>query len=32
MLRPILGEFKRRFGIEQEIPDQPEALRSAFPN
>ena len=32
MLRRIMGEFARRFGIEQEIPDQPDALRSAFAN
>lgn len=32
MLRRIIGEFARRFGIEQEIPDQPGALRSAFAN
>lgn len=32
MLRRIIGEFKRRLGIAQDIPDQPDALRSAFPN
>lgn len=32
MLRRIMGEFKRRLGITQEIPDQPEALRLAFAN
>jgi hypothetical protein len=32
MLRRIMGEFARRFGIEQEIPDQPDALRSTFAN
>jgi tetratricopeptide (TPR) repeat protein len=32
MLRRIMGELKRGFGIAQEIPDQPDALRSAFPN
>src|SRR5882724_5338160 len=32
MLRRIMGEFARRLGIEQEIPDQPDALRSAFAN
>lgn len=32
MLRRIMGEFKRHFGIEQEIPDKPDALRSAFAN
>jgi AAA ATPase domain len=32
MVRRIMGEFKRRFGIEQEIPGQPDALRAAFAN
>jgi tetratricopeptide (TPR) repeat protein len=32
MLRRLMGEFKRRFGLQQDIPDQPDALRSAFPN
>ena len=32
MLRRILGEFKRTFDIREEIPDQPDALRSAFVN
>jgi len=32
MLRRILGKLKRRFGIEQEIPDQPDDLRAAFGN
>jgi tetratricopeptide (TPR) repeat protein len=32
MLRRFMGEFKRRLGIQQDIPDQPDALRSAFPN
>jgi len=32
MLRRIMGEFKRRLGLQQDIPDQPDALRSAFPN
>ena len=32
MLRRILGEFKRHFDIADEIPDQPEALRTAFAN
>jgi tetratricopeptide (TPR) repeat protein len=32
MLRMIMGEFKRRFAIQLEIPDQPDALRSAFAN
>jgi tetratricopeptide (TPR) repeat protein len=32
MLRRIMGEFKRRFGIVQDIPDQPDALRAAFAN
>lgn len=32
MLRRIMGEFKRRFDIREEIPDQPDALRAAFAN
>ena len=32
MLRRLLGEFQRRFGIQIEIPDQPDALRMAFAN
>ncbi len=32
MLRRIMGEMKRRFGIEEDIPDKPDALRSAFAN
>lgn len=32
MLRRLMGEFKRRLGILQDIPDQPDALRNAFPN
>ncbi|MGO9531422.1 MAG: DUF4062 domain-containing protein [Syntrophobacteraceae bacterium] len=32
MLRRLMGEFKRRLGLQQNIPDQPDALRSAFPN
>jgi len=32
MLRRIMGEFKRRFGIEGEIPDMPDELRPAFAN
>ena len=32
MLRRVLDELKRWFTIEQEVPDQPEALRSAFAN
>lgn len=32
MLRRLMGELKRRVGIQQDIPDQPDALRSAFPN
>lgn len=32
MLRRILGEFKRRFDIREEIPDRPDALRAAFAN
>jgi tetratricopeptide (TPR) repeat protein len=32
MLRRLLGEFQRIFGIQIEIPDQPDALRMAFAN
>ena len=32
MLRRIMGEFKRHLGLEQDIPEAPDALRSAFPN
>ena len=32
MLRRLLGEFQRKFDIEIEIPDQPDALRMAFVN
>jgi len=32
MLRRIMAEFKRRFDIRQDIPDQSDALRSAFAN
>ncbi len=32
MLRRLMGELKRRLGIQQDIPEQPDALRSAFPN
>ncbi len=32
MLRRLMGEFKRRLGLQQDMPDQPDALRSAFPN
>ncbi len=32
MLRRLMGEFKQRLGIQQDIPDQPDALRNAFPN
>ncbi len=32
MLRRILGELKQRLGLAQEIPEKPDALRSAFPN
>jgi tetratricopeptide (TPR) repeat protein len=32
LLRRLVGEFKRRFGIQQDIPNRPDALRSAFPN
>jgi nephrocystin-3 len=30
MLRRLLGELQRRFNIQQDIPDQPDALRLAF--
>lgn len=30
MLRRIMGELKRHFGITQELPDQHDALRTAF--
>jgi nephrocystin-3 len=32
MLRRLMGEFKRRLGLQQDIPDQLDAMRSAFPN
>lgn len=32
MLRRIMGEFKRRFDIPDDIPDQHDALRTAFAN
>lgn len=32
MLRRILSEFKRRFDIQQDIPEKPDALRAAFAN
>ena len=32
LLRRIMGELKRRFEIQQDIPDQPYALRLAFAN
>jgi tetratricopeptide (TPR) repeat protein len=32
MLRRIMGEFKRELRLQLEIPDHPDALRSAFPN
>jgi tetratricopeptide (TPR) repeat protein len=32
MLRRIMGEFQRRFGIKLEIPDKPDALRLGFAN
>ncbi|MEK6324073.1 MAG: tetratricopeptide repeat protein [Acidobacteriota bacterium] len=32
MLRRIMGELKRRFDIQQEIPDKPDELRTAFVN
>jgi tetratricopeptide (TPR) repeat protein len=30
MLRRVMGEFKHKFNIEQEIPDKPDELRTAF--
>lgn len=32
MIRRIMAELKRRFDIQQEIPDKPDELRSAFAN
>ncbi len=32
MLRRIMGEFKRRFDIKEDIPTEPDKLRSAFAN
>jgi len=32
MLRRIMGEFRRRFDIREEIPSEPDALRAAFTN
>ncbi len=32
MLRRIMGEFKRRFDIQQDIPTEPDKLRPAFTN
>jgi nephrocystin-3 len=32
MLRRLMGEFKRHFEIQRDIPDKPDALRTAFPN
>jgi hypothetical protein len=32
MLRRIMGEFQRRFKIQQEIPEEPNDLRAAFVN
>ena len=32
MLRRIMGELKRRLDIQQDIPDKPDELRSAFAN
>ncbi len=32
MLRRILGELKRHFGLEGNIPDKPDVLRAAFAN
>jgi nephrocystin-3 len=32
MLRRIMSEFKEKLGLTEDIPEQPDALRSAFPN
>jgi uncharacterized protein DUF4062/AAA ATPase-like protein len=32
MLRRVMGEFKRRFEIQQEIPDKPDELKATFAN
>lgn len=32
MLRRLMREFKRRFAIQQDIPEQSDALRSVFPD
>jgi tetratricopeptide (TPR) repeat protein len=32
MLRRFIGEFKRRFGIQQDLPDRPDAIRNSFPS
>jgi len=32
LLRRIMGEFKRKLGVQQDIPAAPDALRAAFPN
>jgi nephrocystin-3 len=32
MLRRLMGEFKRRMEIREDIPDKPDALRIAFPS
>ena len=32
MLRRLLGEFQRKFSIQIEIPDEPDALRKTFAN
>lgn len=32
MLRRIMGEFKQKFNIQQDIPDKPDELKSAFAN
>ncbi len=32
MVRRIMGEFRRRLGVELEIPDKPDTLRMAFAN
>ncbi len=32
MLRRLMGEFKRHYNIQQDVPHKPDALRSAFSN
>ncbi len=32
LVRRLMGEIKRRFGLSQEIPEKDDALRDAFPN